>query len=159
MPHGQGNSDVSDDSSNDEDEPNDVCEMMSLIKEQQDYMLKQKEEIKALKANEELHASFVSRYENLFNKFNLLDKEHGEIKKHFEDLELKYESLTSSLDAYIPCTIPIVKVDVSTSCDLAPCNENVVVETLDDLIASVTPSSQPTEPEQHTCTRNESHIL
>ncbi|WVZ75760.1 hypothetical protein U9M48_023792 [Paspalum notatum var. saurae] len=103
-------------------------------------MLKQKEEIKALKTNEELHASFVSRYENLLNKFDLLDKEHGELKKQFEDLELKYESLTNSLDASIPCAIPcaipIVKVDASTSYDLTPCNENVVVETLDDLIAS-----------------------
>jgi len=134
----KGNSDVSDDSFSD-DEPNEICEMMSLIKEQQDYMLKQKEEIKALKANEELHVTFVSRYENLINKFNLLDKEHGELKKQFEDLELKCESLTISLDASIscaiPCAIPIVEVDASTSCDLTPCNENVVVETCDDLIA------------------------
>ncbi|WVZ94084.1 hypothetical protein U9M48_040022 [Paspalum notatum var. saurae] len=111
----KGNRDVSDGSSSDDDDKaNDVCEMMSLIKEQQDYMLKQKEEIKALKANEELHASFVSRYENLLNKFNLLDKEHGKLKKQFEDLDLKYESLTNSLDASIhcatPCAIPIVKV-------------------------------------------------
>ena len=35
----------------------------------------------------------------------------------------------------IPCAIPIVKVDASTSCDLTPCNENVIVETCDDLIA------------------------
>src|SRR6185503_15413865 len=30
--------------------------------------------------------------------------------------------------------IPIVKVDESISCDLTPCNEDVVVETCDDLI-------------------------
>ena len=35
----------------------------------------------------------------------------------------------------IPCAIPIVKVDVSTSCDLTLCNEDVIVETCDDLIA------------------------
>ena len=27
------------------------------------------------------------------------------------------------------------KVDASTSCDLTPCNEDVIVETCDDLIA------------------------
>ncbi|WVZ84136.1 hypothetical protein U9M48_031197 [Paspalum notatum var. saurae] len=139
MPYGQNNSNVSD-NSYDDDEPNEICEMMSLIKEQHDYMLKQKEEMKALKSNEELHVSFVSRYENLLNKSNLLEKEHGELKKQFEDLVLKCESPTISLDASIPCAIPcvipIVKVDASTSCDLTPCNENVVVETLDDLITS-----------------------
>ena len=42
----------------------------------------------------------------------------------------------------IPCAIPISRVDASTSCiDLIdescsnPCNENVVVESCDDLIA------------------------
>ena len=72
----QGNNDVSyDSSSNDESdvETNDMCEMMTLLHNQQEYLIKQNEEIKALKSKEKLHASFVSRYENLLNKFNLLD--------------------------------------------------------------------------------------
>ena len=62
----------------------------------------------------------------------------------YESLESKSESssdksLESSSDksfsCNIPCAIPIVKVDASTSCDLTPCNEDVVVEICDDLIA------------------------
>jgi hypothetical protein len=69
----KGNNDEGDDdsSSSSEIESDETCEMMNLITQQQEYILKQDE---TLKANEELHASFVSRYENLLNKFNLLDK-------------------------------------------------------------------------------------
>ena len=67
--------------------------------------------IKTLKANEEIHAAFVSRYENLLDKFNLLDKEHGELKKLHEEIELKFENLQSSsyvsIPYVIPCAIPI----------------------------------------------------
>jgi hypothetical protein len=131
----KGNNDISDDSSSSEIESDEICEMMNLINQQQEYMLKQDEKIKTLKANEELNASFVSRYENLLNKFNLLDKEHDELKKLNEEPKLKFENLQSSLDASIPCdilcAIPMVKVDVSTSCDLISCKENVV-EILDE---------------------------
>ncbi|XP_039841623.1 histone-lysine N-methyltransferase, H3 lysine-4 specific-like [Panicum virgatum] len=63
------------------------------------------------------------------------DKEHDELKKLNEEPKLKFENLQSSSDASIPCdilcAIPIVKVDVSTSCDLISCKENVV-EILDE---------------------------
>jgi len=134
-----GNNDVSDDSSsNDESdvETNELCEMMTLLHNQQEYLIKQNEEIKALKSKEKLHASFVSRYENLLNKFNLLDNEHKELKMKYETLESKSESSSDkSFPCNIPCAISFDKVDASTSCDLTPCNENVIVETCDDLIA------------------------
>ena len=50
--------------------------------------------------------------------------------------ESKSESSSDkSFPCNIPCAIPIDKVDASTSCDLTPCNEDVIVETCDDLIA------------------------
>ena len=77
-------------------------------------------------------------------KFNLLSKEH-------EELKLKFKSINDTNDFLemkqtIPCEIPISRVDASTSCiDLIDescsnpsndkCNENVVVESCDDLIA------------------------
>ena len=134
-----GNNDVSDDSSsNDESdvETNELCEMMTLLHNQQEYLIKQNEEIKALKSKEKLHASFVSRYENLLNKFNLLDNEHKELKMKYESLESKSESSSDkSFPCNIPCAISFDKVDASTSCDLTPCNENVIVETCYELIA------------------------
>jgi len=87
-----GNNDVSDDfSSNDESnvETDEISEMMTLLHNQQEYLTKQNEEIKALKGKEKLHASFVSRYENLLNKYNLLDNEHEEFKMKYESLESK----------------------------------------------------------------------
>src|SRR6185369_11487008 len=134
-----GNNDVSDDSSSKDEsdvETNEMCEMMTLLHNQQEYLTKQNEEIKTLKAKEKLHASFVSRYENLLNKFNLLDNEHKELKMKYESLESKSESSSDkSFPCNIPCAISFEKVDASTSCDLTPCNENVIVETCDDLIA------------------------
>jgi hypothetical protein len=133
----KGNSNVSDDEplSSDDDESDEICEMMNLIQEQQEHLIKQKKEIKALKAKEELHASFVSRYENLLDKFNLLTKEHEELEEKFNELKSLQCSSDSSIPCDIPCIIPVVKVDASTSCDLTLCNEHVVVEPCDDLIA------------------------
>ena len=69
----------------------------------------------------------------------------------YEKLKLKNESINDTNDflemkQIIPCQIPISRVDASTSCiDLIDdscsnpcnerCNENVVVESCDDLIA------------------------
>jgi len=135
----QGNNDVSDDSSsNDESdvETDEISEMMTLLHNQQEHLTKQNKKIKALKAKKKLHASFVSRYENLLNKFNLLDNEHKELKIKYGSFESKSESSSDKSFPYnIPCTTPIIKVDTSTSCDLTPCNEDVIVETCDDLIA------------------------
>ena len=113
----QGNSYVSDDdSSNDESdvETDETSEMMTLLHNQQEHLIKQNKEIKTLKAKEKLHASFVSIYENLLNKFNLLD---NELKRKYESLESKSRSsLDKSFPCNIPCAIPIIKVDASTSC-------------------------------------------
>ena len=62
----------------------------------------------------------------------MLDNEHKELKIKYESLEAKYES---SSDKSFPCNTPIFKADASTSCDLTPCNEDVIVQTCDDLIA------------------------
>ena len=134
----QGISYVSDDSSNDESdvETDETSEMITLLHNQQEHLIKQNKEIKTLKAKEKLHASFVSRYENLLNKYNLLDNEHEELKMKYESLESKSESSSDkSFPCNIPCATPIIKVDASTSCDLTPRNEDVIVETCDDLIA------------------------
>ena len=65
----------------------------------------------------------------------MLDNEHEELKIKYKSLESKIESSSDkSFPCNIPCAIPIVKVDASTSCDLTPCNENVV-EPYNELIA------------------------
>ena len=55
----QDNSYVSDDSSNDESdvETDETSEMITLLHNQQDHLIKQNKEIKTLKAKEKLHAS------------------------------------------------------------------------------------------------------
>ena len=74
----------------------------------------------------------------------MLSKEHEELKLKFESINDTNESL--EMKQTIPCAIPISRVDASTSCiDLINdscsnpgnerCNENVVVESCDDLIA------------------------
>ena len=76
-------------------------------------------------------------------KFKLLSKEHEELKSNFESINDTNDSL--EMKQAIPCAIPISMVDASTSCiDLInescsnpyneKCNENVVVESCDDLI-------------------------
>ena len=77
-------------------------------------------------------------------KFKLLSKEHEELKLKFESTNDTNDSL--ELKQTIPCAIPISRIDASTSyIDLIDescsnpcnekCNENVVVELCDDLIA------------------------
>ena len=73
------------------------------------------------------------------------------LSKEREELKLKFESTNDTNDSLkmkqtISCAIPISRVDASTSCiDLIDesrsnpckekCNENVVVESCDDLVA------------------------
>ena len=134
-------SDVSDDES-DEDSPS-YDELLALINEQQRALKKQSKELKKFNALNDIHATFVSNYEKLLCKFNLLNKEHEELKAKFECIESQPKvplKQSTSLFNFNP------KVDASTSCnDLVDisssslCNEicvkNVVVETCDDLIA------------------------
>jgi hypothetical protein len=72
----------------------------------------------------------------------LLSKECDELKSKLESNETKTSNSFKLDESSIPCAIPISKVDASTSCiDLVDescspfCNENVVVETCDCLIA------------------------
>jgi hypothetical protein len=68
----------------------------------------------------------------------LLSKECDELKSKLESNETKTSNSFELDESYIPCAIPISKVDASTSCiDLIDeycspsCNENVVVEKCD----------------------------
>jgi len=47
-------------------------------------------------------------------KFKLLSKEHEELKLKIESIEETNDSL--GMELYIPCAIPISKVDASISC-------------------------------------------
>src|SRR6185312_14095285 len=95
-------------------------------------------------ALKDLNASLATNFENLMCKFNLLSKEHKELKLKFESINDTNDSL--ELKQTISCAIPISRIDASTSCtDLfdesyynpcnEKCNENVVVKSCDDLIA------------------------
>ena len=77
-------------------------------------------------------------------KFNLLSKEHEEVKLKFESINDTNDFL--EMEQTISCAIPISRIDASTSCiDLIdescsnPCNEkcyeNICVESCNDLIA------------------------
>jgi FtsZ-binding cell division protein ZapB len=71
----------------------------------------------------------------------LLSKECDELKSKLESNDTKTSNSFELDESYIPCAIPISKVDASTSCiDLIDescspsCHENVVVEKCDCLI-------------------------
>ena len=104
---------------------------------------KQSKELKIFNALNDIHATFISNYEQLLSKFNLLNKEHEELKEKFEGIEshpkvhLKH---STSLFNFNP------KVDAFTSCDdlidlsnpplcNETCVENVVIESSNNLIA------------------------
>src|SRR6185312_15557212 len=118
-------SDVSDD---DSDSPS-LDELLDLVLEHQKVIKKQSKEIKNLNALNDLNASLAINFEDLMCKFNLLSKEHEELKLKFECINDTNDSL--ELKQTIPCAIPISRMDASTSCiDLIdescsnPCNEN-----------------------------------
>ena len=66
------NNDVSDDES-DEDSPS-YDELLHFINEQQRTLKKQLKEFKKFNTLNDIHATFVSNYEQLLCKFNLLNK-------------------------------------------------------------------------------------
>ena len=125
-------SDVSDD----DFDSHSIDELLDLVHEHQKVIKRQSKEIKNLNALKDLNASLATNFDDLMCKFNLLSKEH-------EELKLKFESINDTNDSWemkqtISCAIPISRVDASTSCiDLIddscsnPCNEkcyeNVVV--------------------------------
>jgi hypothetical protein len=130
-------------SDHDSDSPS-INELLELVHEHQKVIKKQSKEFKNLNALNNVNASLAINYEDLLYKFKLLSVKH-------EELKLKIESINDNNDFMemkqsIPCSIPISKVDASTSCiDLIdescsnPYNEkyfeNVFVESCDDLIA------------------------
>ena len=74
----------------------------------------------------------------------MLNEKHEELKLKFESINDTNDSL--KLKETIPCAIPISRIDASTSCinlidescsnpSNDKCNENVIVESCDDLIA------------------------
>jgi FtsZ-binding cell division protein ZapB len=84
----------------------------------------------------------LQNYEHLLCKFKLLSKECDELKSKLESNETKPSKSFELDESSIPCTIPVSKVDASTSCiDLIDescspsCNKNVVVEKCDCLIS------------------------
>ena len=126
--------DVSDD---DSDSPS-YEELLDLVHEHQRAIKKQSKKCDAP------NATLATNYDNLLCKFQMLSKEH-------EELKLKIESITKetndSLETKqsIPCEISISKVDnscidlIDESCSNPyneKCYENVVVESCDDLIAN-----------------------
>jgi predicted nuclease with TOPRIM domain len=103
---------------------------------------KQANEIKELNALNDHIATLATNYEHLLCKFKLLSKECDELKSKLESKQTKTSDSFELDESSIPCAIPISKVDASTYCiDLIDescspsCNENVVVETCDYLIA------------------------
>ena len=127
---------VSDD---DSDSPS-IDDFLDLVHEHQRVIKKQSKEIKNLNALNDLNASLATNFEDLMCKIKLLSIEHEEFKLKFESINDTNDYL--EMKQTIPCTNPISRVDASTSCiDLIdescsnPCNENIVVESCDDLIA------------------------
>ena len=128
------------DINNDDSDSPSIDELLDLVHEHQKIIKKQSKEIKNLNALKELNASLVTNFEDLMCKFNLLSKEHEELKLEFESINDTIDSL--GMKQNIPCAIPISRVDASTSyIDLIddscsnPCNEkcyeNVIIESCD----------------------------
>jgi len=82
-------SDVSDD---DSDAPS-FEDLLDLIHEQQGVMKRQAKEIKNLNALKNLNASLTTNFDNLMCKFELLSKEHEELKLKFESINDTNDSL------------------------------------------------------------------
>jgi len=74
------NSDVSDDDS----DSLSIDELLDLVHEHQKVIKKQLKEIKNLNALKDLNASLATNFEDLMCKFNLLNKEHEELKLKFK---------------------------------------------------------------------------
>ena len=133
--------DVSDDNS---DSPS-IDELLDLVHGHQKVIKQQSKEIKNINALNDLNASLAINFEDLMCKFKFLSKEHEELKLKFESINDTNDSL--EMKQTIPCAISISRIDASTSCiDLIDescsnpcnekCNENIVVESCDDLIAN-----------------------
>ena len=114
MAEGMDN-DVNDDDSN---SPS-YDELLELVYEHQKVIKKQLNKIENLNALNELNAIFVTNYENLLCKFKLFSEEH-------EELKLKIASINDTNSASTSCFDSIDKSNL--------CNENIVVESCDDLI-------------------------
>ncbi|CAN6324860.1 unnamed protein product [Urochloa humidicola] len=131
MAKGMSDSDVSDDDSS----PS-FDELADLVRNQE-VAIKQ-----LLSTNEDLKeklASSSSNYKELAEKFDLILSENDELTTRIEKLE---KAKTTSHIASTPIFDKKSKMDASTSCyDLIDescspyCNENVVIENYDDLIA------------------------
>ena len=75
-------SDVSDD---DSDSPS-IDELLDLVHELQKVIKKKSKEIKNFNALNDLNASLAINFKDVMCKFNLLSKEHEELKLKFESI-------------------------------------------------------------------------
>ena len=76
--------------------------------------LRNNKKIKNLNALNDLNASLATNFEDLMCKFNLLSKDHEELKLKFKSINDTNDSL--EMKQTISCAIPISRVDASTSC-------------------------------------------
>uniref|UniRef100_A0A0A9FLZ8 Uncharacterized protein n=1 Tax=Arundo donax TaxID=35708 RepID=A0A0A9FLZ8_ARUDO len=78
-------SDVSDEES--DDDSSSQQKLFNLINKQQRTLKKQSKELKKFNALSDIHATFVTNYEELLDKFNLLNNEHEELKVKLKGIE------------------------------------------------------------------------
>jgi hypothetical protein len=127
--------------SDDEYDTTYIDHLVVPVHEQKGMLNKQANEIKELKALNDLSANLATNYEHFLCTFKFLSKECDELRSKLESNETKTSNSFKLDELSIPCAIPIFKIDASTSyIDLVDesfspsCNENVVVETCDSLI-------------------------
>jgi predicted nuclease with TOPRIM domain len=128
--------------SDDKSDTTSLDDLVDLVHEQKGMLKKQANEIKELNALNDLSATLATNYEHLLCKFKFLSKQCDDLKSKLESNETKTINSFELDESFILCEIPISKVDASTSCiDLIDeswspsCNENVVVETCNCLVA------------------------
>jgi hypothetical protein len=86
-------------------------DLVEHVHEQKRILKKQANEIKELNALNDLSATLATNYEHLLCKFKLLSKECDELKSRLESNETKTSNSLEFDESFIPCAIPISKVD------------------------------------------------
>jgi hypothetical protein len=80
-----------------------IDDLIELIHEQKWILKKQANEIKELNALNDFSATLPTAYKYLLYKFNLLSKEHDEIKSKLESIEIKTIDSFKLDESSIPC--------------------------------------------------------
>jgi hypothetical protein len=97
--------------SDDEFETTSLDDLVELVHEQKGILKKRANEIKELNALNDLSATLATNYKHLLCKFKLLSKECDELKSMFGNNETKTSNSFEFDESFIPCAIPISKVD------------------------------------------------